>query len=96
MIPLFKFKIEGNSMYPAFKSGDVVLVNRLSYFLNKPKINDIIILKKEKYIIKRITKIDGNRFFVEGDNVKESTDSRNFGWVPRKAILGKVIYRLSA
>lgn len=80
-------------MIPTFKSGDEVLVNRLSYFLSKPKIGDLVVSKKEKYIIKRIKKIDGDRFFVEGDNKKESTDSRKFGWINKKEIVGKVIFK---
>lgn len=80
-------------MYPTFKSDDIVLVNKLSYFLNKPKIEDVVVLKREKYIIKRIKKIDGGRFFVVGDNKKESTDSRKFGWIGKKDILGKVVLK---
>lgn len=81
-------------MAPTFKENDIVLVNRLSYFLSRPKIGDVVVLKREKYIIKRIKKIDGDRFFVQGDNVKESTDSRKFGWVSKKEIVGKVIFKI--
>lgn len=94
MIPLFKFKIEGSSMNPTFKADDVVLVNRLSFFLSKPKVDDFVVLKRGKYIIKRITKTKDNKFFVTGDNKKESTDSREFGWVSKKEIVGKVIFKL--
>ena len=85
-------------MNPTFKAGDVVLVNGLSYILSKPKIGDLVVLKREKYMIKRITKInpsvDGNKFFVIGDNRKESTDSRKFGWIKRKEIVGKVMFKI--
>lgn len=93
MIPLFKFKISGYSMKPAFKSGDAVLVNRLSYFFCNPKIGDIVVLKRERYIIKRIAKIENNKCFVLGNNKKKSTDSRDFGWVNKKEIVGKVIFK---
>lgn len=94
MIPLFKFKIKGNSMAPTFKENDIVLVNRLSYFLNRPKIGDLIVLKQRQYIIKRIKRIKNDKYFVVGDNRKESTDSRKFGWVSKKEIVGKVIYKI--
>ena len=81
-------------MEPTFQDGDAVLVNRLSYFFKKPKIGDLVVLKREKYIIKRITKIKDNKIFVEGDNKKESIDSRGFGWVDRKRIVGKVAYKI--
>lgn len=81
-------------MYPTFKEDDIVLVNRLSYFFGTPKIGDLVVLKKVKYIIKRIEKIKGDDFFVVGDNRKESTDSRSFGWVSKKEIVGKVILKI--
>lgn len=99
MIPLFKFKILGHSMDPTFKDGDMVLINRLSYFFKKPKIGNVVVLNREKFIIKRIAKINpsagsGNKYYVVGDNQKQSTDSRNFGWVDRKEIVGKVILKI--
>ena len=81
-------------MVSTFKENDVVLVNRLSYFLSPPKIGDLIVLKREKYIIKRIKKIKNNKYFVVGDNKKESTDSRRFGWIDRKDIVGKVLIKM--
>jgi hypothetical protein len=42
--------------------------------------------------IKRITAVDVKKgYFVEGDNRKYSTDSRHFGWIPRDAIIARVI-----
>lgn len=81
-------------MAPTFKENDIVLVNRLSYFLNRPKIGDLIVLKQRKHIIKRIKRIKNDKYFVVGDNRKESTDSREFGWVSKKDILGKVIFKI--
>ena len=81
-------------MHPAFKAGDVVLVNRFSYFLGKPKIGDIVVLKQGKYIIKRIAKIKNNALFVLGDNKDKSTDSGKFGWVSKKEIVGKVMFKI--
>lgn len=81
-------------MYPTFKSGDFVLVNRLAYFFNKPKIRDIIVLKRQRYIIKRIAKIKDNKFFVVGDNKKQSTDSREFGWIDKESIAGRVMFKI--
>jgi len=51
-----------------------------------------------KFLIKRITKIDpsadGEKYFVSGDNKKDSMDSRRFGWILIKDIVGKVIYKI--
>lgn len=96
---IFKYKIIGTSMYPTLKSGQNILVNRLSYLLHEPKANNIVALKDPrdgKTLIKRIVEIDSAKqnaeYFVLGDNPKESTDSRTFGWIKKKDIMGKVIY----
>jgi len=48
--------------------------------------------EESKFLIKRISKIDGEKYFVSGDNKKDSMDSRRFGWILKKDIIGKVIY----
>jgi len=81
-------------MLPVLKNGQTVLVNRLSYLLSKPKINDIVAMhdpRDDKVLIKRITKIEDKSYFVQGDNKNASTDSRVFGMIRRSAIIGKVI-----
>ena len=47
-----------------------------------------------KYLVKRITKVDGEKYFVSGDNKNDSLDSREFGWISKGDILGKVILKL--
>lgn len=47
-----------------------------------------------KTIIKRIIKIENNRYFVEGDNKAASTDSRDFGMIDKDNIIGKVVFVL--
>lgn len=96
LIPIAKFKIEGKSMEPKFKEGDVILINKLSYLFSKPQVKDIVAIKvgKIKSIIKKIKEIKGDKFFVIGENLKESKDSRHFGWVLKKDILGKVCFKI--
>jgi nickel-type superoxide dismutase maturation protease len=95
--PFLKYQIRGDSMLPTYKAGDVVLVSRLSYLIKGPKVNDIIVLtdpRNGSEILKRITAITKKRYFVKGDNASASTDSREFGWVEKKLIVGKVILKL--
>jgi nickel-type superoxide dismutase maturation protease len=99
-LPITKYTIHGNSMLPNLHEGDAVLVNRLSYLLHEPKTNNIVALKDPrdgKTLIKRIVKIDSAKqnakYFVLGDNPKESTDSRSFGWITKKDIIGKVVHK---
>lgn len=79
-------------MSPALKPGDKVLT--INWFIN-PKMEDIVVAKvKGKEIIKRVAKLKRDQLFLKGDNKKESTDSRTYGWINKSAILGKVIYIL--
>jgi nickel-type superoxide dismutase maturation protease len=90
---LLKFKIIGHSMEPTLKSGDTVLVSSLPYVFKSPQQNDIIAAKMDgKVMIKRITKEEDNSYFLIGDNPNDSYDSRKFGMIARKDILGKVIF----
>ena len=94
MIPLFKFQIKGTSMLPAFRNGEKVLVNRLSYLFRKPKAGDVVVIRHQKDIIKRIAKVEKGKVFVVGDNGNKSTDSRNFGWIKMEKIVGKVVMKI--
>ena len=42
--------------------------------------------------IKRIQQVRDGRVFVVGDNARASVDSRSFGWLPRQAVIAKVIW----
>lgn len=94
-LPIIKFQVLGNSMFPLYKAGDMVLVNKFAYFLNNPKRGDIVILtdpRDKRVVLKRIAKIANKKYYVLGDNEKESTDSRTFGWIRKEQVVGKVIF----
>lgn len=87
---LGKFKIVGHSMQPLLNPGQEIVVSKIPYFFGNPKKGDLVAFKEaNKTIIKRIQKIDGRRFFVSGDNKR---DSKEFGWIEREKIIGRVIY----
>lgn len=92
---LLKFKILGHSMEPEIRSGQKVIVSNLPYFFKKPKVNDIVAVEyKKEVLIKRITRLNSNEVFIQGDNQKDSLDSKRFGFINRNKILGKVIYKM--
>ena len=82
-------QVHGNSMAPALHDGQLV-VGRQTREL---KAGDVVIVSHnglEK--IKRIEKHEGDLVYLLGDNASESTDSREFGWLPAKVIIAKVVW----
>ena len=80
-------------MAPGIGESDYVLVNKLSYVLGKPRYGDVVVAKHPgtgRLIVKRVAKVESNRYLLRGDNEKASSDSRGFGAVTRKMLVGKV------
>ena len=89
------FLVEGDSMVPALKDGDYVMIDSYAEL----NIGDIVLaqhpFKQSVKIIKRIKEISPEgRYFLVGDNPSESSDSRAFGALSAKDILGKAVCRL--
>jgi len=103
-----RFKVVGNSMLPLLQPGEEILLDSNAYREIVPQVGDIVVTthrdalragfahRRELIIIKRITAIneDGS-CFLAGDNPDESTDSRHWGTVKVKDILGKVTSRFA-
>ncbi len=53
----------------------------------------VVVLHGENKLIKRVVDEQQNQIWLSGDNVKESNDSRFFGWVDKDQVLGKVILK---
>ena len=69
----------------------------MPYFFSTPKVGDVIVFRHivPPFIFcKRVKKIINNEIWVEGENKKISIDSRKFGFVERKNIIGKVIIKI--
>ena len=92
----YKYVCVGKSMNPTLKDGEVVLVDRTAEIA----VGDIVVAKhpieQTGELIKRIARInERGHYFLVGDNLEDSNDSRHFGAVTREYIKGKVVARLS-
>ncbi len=90
----FGMRVEGDSMLPTLESGDKVLVDPRAAIHE----GDIVLANhpfKSLQMIKRLLSIEADgRMYLAGDNPKESSDSRVFGVINRKHLIGKVVSRL--
>lgn len=79
-------------MMPTFHPGDKVIVSSIFYLFSRPKRGDVIVFKyQNKFMIKRVSTVNGEWYMVNGDNKK---DSLEFPKLRRKDILGKVITKI--
>ena len=90
-----RLKIVGNSMLPLLQPGDEVLIDPYAYKNSLPKLNDLVVTRHPQQpkitVVKRVTAIDAEeKYFLTGDNIAYSTDSRHWGSVKLQDILGKV------
>ena len=78
-------------MMPRLSPNDKILVSTLPYLCSPPSVGDIIVFKYEnKYMIKKISEVNGGLFEVSGENKK---DSLKIPKLTRREILGKVIFK---
>jgi signal peptidase I len=92
-------RVTGESMTPEFLKGDFVLIAKIPFFCDSIKAGDVIVFLQPDYgtLIKKISHISprGEAFFVTGSHPL-SVDSRQFGPVRCKDILGKVVWHIHA
>ncbi|MEM7345849.1 MAG: nickel-type superoxide dismutase maturation protease [Chloroflexota bacterium] len=93
-----RVRVAGTSMLPHLQPGDEVLFNPRAYHHHSPQVGDLVIAQHpyqpDLRLVKRITDIlDNGHYVIKGDNPTESTDSRTFGTVTAKHLLGQVTSR---
>lgn len=90
-------KVRGSSLWPDFREGDYVLAAGIPFPARKIKPGDVIIFRQPGYgsLLKRVHRVlqDGKAYEVRGTQIP-STDSRDFGPVPRERVSGKVIWHI--
>jgi nickel-type superoxide dismutase maturation protease len=90
-------KVTGESLSPFFLEGDFVVVSKIPFILRKIKAGDMVVFRHPVYgtMIKKVEHIspDGEEYFVIGTH-PESTDSRQFGPLRRRQLIGKVVWHI--
>ena len=91
---MLKFiKVTGESLFPEYKGGDYVMVFTDPFFPFKE--GDTIVFRHPVHglMIKNIKQVESDKILVEGLH-PNSIDSRQFGPLDRRIIIGKVIWHI--
>lgn len=67
------FQVEGNSMTSTLEDNEYIIINKLAFFLGKPKRGDIVVFRppneKKRYYVKRVIGLPGDRVMIRGGYV---------------------------
>lgn len=90
---LRRVEVTGDSMLPGLESGDRLLVARWL----PVRVGHLVVLNDPREggrtLVKRVARLSTRGVLVVGDNPPASTDGRQFGPVPRRALKGRAYYR---
>jgi nickel-type superoxide dismutase maturation protease len=90
-------KVTGESLSPEYQEGDFVLIAKIPFFFDHFHRGDVVVFRHPQYgtMIKQVEEIfpERDEIYVVGTH-ENSVDSRSFGAISQKLILGKVIWHL--
>ncbi|MGA9044299.1 MAG: nickel-type superoxide dismutase maturation protease [Thermoplasmata archaeon] len=88
--------VRDDSMRPTLRPGDRLLVDRRAYRDRPPRVGDVVVLvdpeDAHRWLVKRVSQVDPSGVSVEvrGDATEMARDSRRFGPVPMRSVVGRV------
>jgi nickel-type superoxide dismutase maturation protease len=93
-----RYEVAGSSMAPTVEPGDWVLVDTEAYRRRMPRPGHVVLAcdprEPAREVVKRVVQVDlHNDAWLEGDNPSGSTDSRTYGPVPKRLVVGRVRWR---
>jgi len=95
--------VVGDSMDPALRQGDRVLVDVWTYRQRPPRPTEIVVFRASETssaMVKRVAEVvatpdgRGASLWLLGDNSRHSLDSRTLGAVDSERVIGRVVVRL--
>jgi nickel-type superoxide dismutase maturation protease len=91
--------VADESMTPTLFPGDRLLIDPAAYRRRLPSVGELVVLidpeAPERWLIKRVRAVDPTERTVDvrGDAVERARDSRRFGPVPLRSLVGRA-YRI--
>jgi nickel-type superoxide dismutase maturation protease len=97
LLPLRRFVVQDTSMSPVLQPGDRVVVFQWRWAW-RPRAGAVVVFTEPDrhltFAVKRIVRVQADgTLLVQGDNPNVSRDSREFGPVAPRLVVGSVIYR---
>jgi signal peptidase I len=90
-------KVSGESLSPKYQEGDFVVVSKIPFLFDAIKPGDTVVFKQPGYgtMIKQVDRVEPEKdaIYVIGTR-PDSVDSRNFGAVGERNVLGTVIWHI--
>ena len=83
-------RVVGSSMSPKLLPGNLVVATGIFNRINAGEVCIFYEGGKEK--IKRVERVMKDQIFFIGDNLSQSSDSRQFGWIDVREVVAKVIW----
>ena len=92
-LPWFPVAVAGDSMEPTLRAGEWWLARRT----RRVRVGDVVVVRQPEQgdllTVKRVTRLEGAKCWVEGDNPPRSRDSRHYGPVDREEIIAHLVVR---
>jgi nickel-type superoxide dismutase maturation protease len=93
-MPFSRVVVAGDSMLPALRPGDCLLVSRRA----RVAVGDVVVARRPQFegllLVKRVVRrADGGWWLLSDNAAAGLDDSRVFGVLPDECVLGKVLFR---
>lgn len=87
--PVLIRRVRNTGMAPKLRPGQWIIATALYRKLRPGQV--VIVERDNKELIKRIERIEDHKLFVIGDNLDNSMDSRQFGWLDEEQVVARVL-----